>query len=132
MSPNEASDDVVDLGALRRYVESQIDGYIYVVPEGAVGQPMGQDWLKAGLQKMRESLVDPYWIDVRIGDTWEQIHMRVEELEMRRCAVVADDREGTLLLWDPVTGEFVLASNHSGQLGTFNVRGDAVGCFLAI
>jgi hypothetical protein len=46
--------------------------------------------------------------------------------------VVADDGNGTLLAFDPVDEEFVLLQMGKESLMSFGVRGDAVGCFLAI
>jgi hypothetical protein len=56
---------------------------------------------------METALVSPYWIDAEVRDTFEQTKMT--EGPRRRCAVVADDGQGTLLLFDPVTNAFVLA-----------------------
>jgi hypothetical protein len=49
----------------------------------------------------------------------------------RKCAAVAEDGKGVLLLFDPAENSFVLAERGSTGLTTFGVRGDAVGCFLA-
>ena len=78
---------------------------------------------------MRGSLIDPYWVEVELRDTFEQIKM--SDSERRKCAAVADDGKGMLLLFDPVEQSFVLAQRGVTGLSTFGVRGDAVGCFLA-
>ena len=50
--------------------------------------------------------------------------------DVRECFLVADDKEGYELYFDPTSNDFVLA--YSGNPpSTFNVRGDAVGCFMA-
>ncbi len=48
-----------------------------------------------------------------------------------RCAMVADDREGVLLAFDPVVPGFLLVQHRRGALRSFGVNGDAVGCFMA-
>jgi hypothetical protein len=83
----------------------------------------------AGLAKFRASLVEPYWIEVEIRDTFEQVG-RIEG-PRRKCAAVADDGKGMLLLFDPTEDSFVLAESGSTGFTTLGVRGDAVGCFLA-
>lgn len=81
-----------------------------------------------GLSEMRIALVEPRWATVQIRDTIEQINAAMPLL--RECVLVADDREGYELYYDPEEKEFFLA--YSGNPPTtFNVRGDAVGCFMA-
>jgi hypothetical protein len=110
----------IDLGALRLTVENEIDTYKYEVPEGAVGNAWPAVKVEAYLREMRTCLVDPYWGDVEIRDTIEQ--MAETEAAVRRCAVV----------FDPIEEEFLLASKQTGSLSSFGVRGDAVGCFMSI
>jgi len=117
------------LSGLRREVERNIDTYVYRVPEGAVGNPMSDAAIADGLAQMRALVVDPYWVEVEVRDTFEQITMT--DPPRRACAVVADDGGGILLLYDPVEKSFVLAKREDSGLSTFGVRGDAVGCFLA-
>jgi hypothetical protein len=74
------------------------------------------------LRQMVENNID--W------DTFEQVTH--EKAAVRRCAVVADDGNGTLLAFDPDDEEFVLIQMGKESLESFGVRGDAVGCFLAI
>lgn len=119
----------MDLDALRESLECEIDSYIYAVPAGALGQPMSDEWICSQLAEMRSALVQPRWASVLVRDTVEQ--MRGEaDAELRQCILVADDRNGHELYFDPTAGDFVLA--YSGEPPvTFNVRGDAVGCFMA-
>jgi hypothetical protein len=66
---------------------------------------------------------------VEIRDTGAQMRGEAAPL-IRECFMVADDRAGYELYFDPVSNDFVLA--YSGDPpSTFNVRGDAVGCFMA-
>jgi len=60
-------------------------------------------------------------------------HWIIKDFEgpRRKCAAIADDGKGMLLLFDPTEDSFVLAESGSKGLTTFGVRGDAVGCFLA-
>jgi hypothetical protein len=90
---------MIDLG-VQRMVENHIDTYKYEVPNDAIGNPWPTSRVEASLQKMRESLVDPYWVDSQLRDTFEQVTQ--ETASVRACAVVADDKGGTLLAFDPV------------------------------
>jgi hypothetical protein len=121
---------MIDFGALRQMVENEIDSYRYEVPRGSLGTPWPATRVEAGLQRMRASLVDPYWANIDLRDTFEQV--REEKASVRKCAVVADDGNGTLLAFDPHEEEFVLIHTGKESLESFGVRGDAVGCFLAI
>lgn len=114
---------------LRREVEQEIHSYVYEVPDDAIGDRMTDMAVADGLARMRGSLVDPYWVEVEVRDTFDQIGMSVPP--HRKCAVVADDGKGMVLMFDPVEGSFVLAQRGAKGLSTFGVRGDAVGCFLA-
>jgi hypothetical protein len=119
----------MDLDALRIAVENEIENYVYEIHPNAIGQPLPQEWVDAQLVEMRAALVHPIWRDVRIQDSYEQM-MGQAEGEIRPCVLVADDREGYELYFDPAQGDFVLASSGNPPV-TFNVRGDAVGCFMA-
>jgi hypothetical protein len=114
---------------LRALVTKQIDTYAYVLPDSAIGNPWSQASVEKALAEFRASLVDPYWADAEIRDTFDQV--RMAEGPRRKCAVVADDGKGKFLLFDPVEDSFVLAELGKTGLMTFGVRGDAVGCFLA-
>ncbi len=125
----DSSNDSESLSYLRHSVEKQIDEHVYVLPDWAVGNPIPPERIAAGLAEMRASLIDPYWVDVEIRDTFEQCGM--SSGLRRRWVVVADDRKGMWLLFDPAEQSFVLAPLTDTGLVTFNVRGDAVGCFLS-
>jgi hypothetical protein len=116
------------LSGLRREVERKIDTYVYKVPEDAIGSPMTHAAIAVGLAQMRASLVDPYWMEVEVRDTFEQSTM--SHPPRPNCAVVADDGKGILLLYDPVDGLFALVERRDAGLTTFGVRGAPVGCFL--
>ena len=117
------------LRMLRSRLENEIRLYKCEFPEGMAGNPKTEAAITAGLAQMQDCLVDPYWIPVEIRDTFRQI--QGETPARRRCAVVADDRKGTFLLFDPTEDSFVLAQRSATGLVTFGVTGDAVGCFLA-
>ena len=119
----------VDLSRLGQRVAKEIETYVYDFPDNAIGRPWTGAAIHQGLAKLRTSLVEPYWTEVEIRDTLEQVGMI--EGPRRKCAVVADDGKGKLLLFDPAEETFVLAERGSTGLTTFGVRGDAVGCFLA-
>jgi hypothetical protein len=126
---NSNSTEAEYLSQLRREVEGAIDGYIYKVPDDAIGNPMTDAAIDNGLAQLRASLVEPYWEEVEVRDTFEQVKMGSGP--RRKCAVIADDGKGILLLFDPVESSFVLAQRWKTEIITFGVRGDAVGCFLA-
>ena len=113
---------------LRQEVEQHIETYEFP-KRGMIGNPWSDARVKQGLEEFKRSLVEPYWAEVEIRDTFDQVVMAVAP--RRQCAVVADDGKGMLLLFDPVEGSFVLAQRDAHGLITFGVRGDAVGCFLA-
>ena len=73
--------------------------------------------------------MQPYWSVVELRDTYDQV--RQAEGPNRQCVVVADDGQGTLLLFDPSQNDFALATATSTGLVTIGVRGDAVGCFMS-
>jgi hypothetical protein len=114
---------------LRREVEQEIRNYVYGVPDDAIGNRMTDTAVADGLAQMRASLVDPYWVVVEVRDTFDQIVTSAPA--HRKCAAVADDGKGMVLLFDPVEQSFVLAQRGATRLSTFGVRGDAVGCFLS-
>jgi hypothetical protein len=122
-------DDSHLLRNLRTGVESEIDRYVYGVPEDAVGKAMKDEEVQSTIEEMRGALVDPYWIEIELRGDFEQV--TVEKGPKRRCIVVADDRKGYLLLWDPVTQDYKLAQCGTGLPIYFGVNGDAVGTFFS-
>jgi len=118
----------MDLETLRRAVENEIQNYRYHAAN-ALGTPWAKDRVDAELVTMRSALVAPYWADIELRDTCEQIAAKAALSQ--KCVVVADDFEGTVLCFDPVENEFMLAQRHNDELLTIGVRGDAVGCFMA-
>lgn len=119
----------IDLSQLRQLVEKEIEAYVYDFPDNAIGNPWNDTAVQKGLERFRACLIEPYWAEVEIRDTFEQIGMTVAA--RRKCAAVADDGNGMLLMFDPSEDSFVLAERGRAGLTTFGVRGDAVGCFLA-
>jgi len=119
----------MNTGDLRRTIEQEIDSYVYQRHPAAVGTPMPQEWVTQQLAEMREALVDPVLRSIEIRDSVAQLRGEAPPV-VRECFLVADDKEGYELYFDPVSNDFVLA--YSGNPpSTFNVRGDAVGCFMA-
>jgi hypothetical protein len=114
---------------LQTRVATEIAQYVYTVHPRAVGTPWSAEQVASALSEMREALIGPYWTMVELHDTIQQ--MSLEEPLMRRCIVVADDRQGYLLVWDPIDEEFMLALLCDSLPRSINIRGDAVGCFLA-
>jgi hypothetical protein len=118
----------VDIASLRAVVEKEIDTYVYTVPEGAVGTPLPIEWVNDQLAEFRQALVEPRWATVRLKDTPDQ--WKADPPVLRKCVLIADDQKGHHLYYDPEQNDFVLAYA-SDEPTTFNVRGDAVGCFMA-
>jgi hypothetical protein len=110
----------VDLSRLRQRVEKEIETYEYDFPDNAIGNPWTDATVQQGMAKFRTSLVEPYWTEVEIRDTFEQVG--VIEAPRRKCAAVADDGKGMLLLFDPTEDSFVLAERGSTGLTTFGVH----------
>jgi hypothetical protein len=118
----------MDISSLRAFVEREIERYVYAVPEGAIGKPMSADWVGAQLVELRQALVEPRWQTVKLQDTPDQINANPPVL--RQCVLIADDRKGMHLYYDPEQNDFVLALAEDPPT-TFMVRGDAVGCFMS-
>jgi hypothetical protein len=119
----------MNTGDLRRTIEQELDSYVYQRHPAAVGTPLPQEWVTKQLAEMRAALVDPVVRRIEIRDSVAQIRGDAPA-DVRECFLVADDKEGYELYFDPTSNDFVLA--YSGNPpSTFNVRGDAVGCFMA-
>jgi hypothetical protein len=114
---------------LRRTIEQEIDSYVYQRHPQAVGTPMPQEWVARQLAEMRAALVDPVLRHIQIRDSVAQI-CGEEPPSVRECFLIADDKDGYELYFDPTSNDFVLAYSGNSP-STFNVRGDAVGCFMA-
>lgn len=74
---------------------------------------------------MREALVEPYMAEA----TW--FDLVTKERVSRPVAVVADDQGPHVVALDFEGDEFELFFRSDDSLHSMNVRGDAVGCFLA-
>lgn len=119
----------MDLDTLRRKVENDAKNYQYDPGGEAAGTAWPKDRVEAKLGAMCAALVEPYWADVELHDTHEQI--AAAPAIVRRCAIVAVDPNGPILAFDPVENEFLLAVNLGDALVSIGARGDAVGCFVA-
>ena len=131
MEKSEAEPDAVDRDfflRLRREVERQISEYVYEVPAGATGRPLPADEVRSHLDAMRLCLVAPRWEEVHIRNTPEEVRTGVGVRRM--CVTIAEDA-GYVLVFDPVDEQHHLAWRSEHGLGTWGVRGDAVGCFIA-
>jgi hypothetical protein len=112
--------------SLKARVLHDLDIYDITPNPGATGSPLPPRWFEPRLAKMRASLVEPYAITA-IDDS-NGGHREVE------LTVVADDRDGKLIAFDPVEGDgdFVLVVQKDDRLIRANwMRGDVVGCFLS-
>jgi hypothetical protein len=113
---------------LRRELDQQISGYVYEAPAGAIGSPLPADEIRAYLNSMRLCLVEPRWEEVKVCNTREESWTGVGVA--RTCVTMAED-EGYVLVFDPVDEQYHLAWRSEYGLGTWGVRGDGVGCFIA-
>jgi hypothetical protein len=104
-------------------VRRDVEGYLPPDPNPQqLGTPLSQDWFDKELTEMRSLLLsEPYFLEVPAEHSDE----------LRRVVIVAED-EWALLAWDPdPEGDFVLIFRSAPKPGLSNIRGDAVGCFLA-
>ncbi|RUW68148.1 MULTISPECIES: hypothetical protein [unclassified Mesorhizobium] len=126
--------DDVNFGALLTLIRKEIDSYDYQAlvrdRTDRVGIPVPQERIDADLARFRLALVTPYWIDVVRRDTIEDLNNETPIVE--RCAVVTDDRDGYLLAYQPQRREFLLVGRTGEGYATIGVRGDPVGCYLAM
>jgi hypothetical protein len=94
---------------------------------GQLGTQLPPEWFEDRLREMRAALVEPYPLQVFDG------HAEPGKTLTKMVAVVADDREGTLLAFDPEPdGDFALVWRSGGENWVSNIRSDAVNCFLSI
>ncbi|MEG3171734.1 hypothetical protein U1708_05865 [Sphingomonas sp. ZB1N12] len=118
---------------LQETVKEQIDSY--VVPEhhpGAIGSAMPRSWFSDRLDEMRAAVVFP--VPVRMHD----VDDKTGDLVTLNVLIVVDDKQGTLVAYDPESCDFVLANyaleqGHTRPLeaASTGVRGSAVDCYLA-
>ena len=116
---------VFDLEQLAQRVRDAIDQF--QIPTAREPSQLGGllplGWFEAGLREMSTALVKPHWADAYDS----------EQGVVRSVAVVADDSDVYLLAFGPTPrdGDFVLVNRQPDGLFISNIRGDAVGCFLA-
>lgn len=113
---------------LRRDLEHQISGYVYEVPEGALGSPLPPEEIRALLNAMRLCLVEPNWEEVNICNTREE---SLTGAGVRRMCVTMAEDEGYALVFDPADEQYHLAWRSETGLATWGIRGDGVECFIA-
>ncbi len=112
---------------IARLVEVAVENFQLPKPHPLqMGTPLPPEWFAAGLLEMRAALLTPFKLEANDYDT------DPGTILARSVWVVADDRNGTLLAYDPnEEGDFVLLWRHPEQIALSNIRGDAVGCFLS-
>jgi hypothetical protein len=116
-----------DAASISRIVLAEISDFRAPGPQpDQLGLPLPPEWFHRGLREMKRALVPPVEQEVLDYDT------SPGSVLTRRVWVVADDGEGTLLVYDPhPEGDFALVWRHADQHALSNIRGDAVGCFLS-
>jgi hypothetical protein len=116
--------DPMDLHELKEKVSGEIAGYVYAHSGTLVGNPPSSAKISEYLAELRSALVVPYWAEFVRRDTasdWESA-----DPPTYQCAVVADDRAGILLAYDPEVNVFLLIRHGSAGLESFGVSGDVV------
>ena len=121
----------MNLAELRKFVEAEIDSYVYEVPEGAIGNRMSDEWVQTQLIEAKESVVEPYVEKMWLQDTYEQIKDKDNKI-IQELLVVADDKKDFIVFYDQENKEFGLANSTCSEIKvTIGVRGDFIGCFMA-
>jgi hypothetical protein len=126
LEPDQADKDLFQ--RLRRELDRQISGYVYEVPAGSIASPLSADQIRGYLNSMHLCLVEPRWEEVNVCNTSEESWTGVGV--KRTCVTMAEDG-GYVLVFDPVDEQYHLAWRGEGGLGTWGIRGDGVGCFIA-
>lgn len=118
---------MIDLAALGVRVRQDLETYeIPAHDPTALGSPLPRDWFEQGLADMRVALVAPYLAEVEDFDEAQGGRFS------RQVPIVADDGGAMLLAYDPgPQDDFALVGREGNQLKIYNIRGDAVGCFLS-
>jgi hypothetical protein len=117
-----------DYAVLAQRVVRDLETYAPPPPHPEqVGRQLSQGWFRAGLDRMRGSLVVPYSLTVATGES------DAGQASTRDVVIVADDHDQALLAFDPhPEGDFVVIWRRPASFALSHIRGDAVGCFLAI
>lgn len=118
---------------LQQYCVQELAEYEYSVSEDALGNPWPTEKVEAQLKECAAAIVEPYQKLIVLRDTLEQIKAMPPIL----CEVwvVADDKKGSIVFYDPKREEFGLAQYSPGTepdiASSINVNGDFVGTFMA-
>ena len=113
---------------IARRVAAEIEEYeVSLEPApGQLGSQLPPEWFEAGLADMRAALVAPYPLEALDYD------VSPGAVVTRSVWIVAGDTGGILLAYDPTPeGDYVLLWPSNSSHAVSNIRGDAVGCFLA-
>ena len=115
---------------LQQFCETELESYVYDVPESAIRSPWSKEKVHAQLSQLKNAIVEPYLEKMELRDTYDQIGKK--EPEYGQLWVVADDNSGHKVFYDPSEREFGLAIYAKGDIPqTVGVRGDFVGTFMA-
>jgi len=117
-----------DHAALAEEVLRELDAFVPTLPNSQqLGVALPPEWFAAGIDRMRGSLVAPYTLMV------DDAEISPGQVSTRAVVIVADDQNQALLAFDPnPDGDFIVVWRRPGVLALSHIRGDAVGCFLAI
>ena len=118
---------------LQQYCMRELAEYEYSVSKGAIGNPWPTEKVEAQLKECAAAMVEPYQEQIELRDTFEQLEAKPPIL----CEVwvVADDKKGNIVFYNPNTEEFGLAQYFPGvdsdMAQSIGVNGDFVGTFMA-
>jgi hypothetical protein len=121
LEPDAADKDFFE--QLRRQLNQEISSYVYESHPEAIGIPLSSDQIRGDLDLMRVCLVEPHWEEANLCIT--------NGVVVKRMCVTMAEEEGYVLVFDPIGEEYHLAWRGENGLGSFGIRGDGVGCFLA-
>ncbi len=118
---------------LQQYCVKELAEYEYSVSEGALGNPWSTEKVEAQLKECASAIVEPYQELIVLRDTVEQ--MKSKSPIVCKAWVVANDKKGYLVFYNPNVEEFGLASylpgSESSMAQSIGVSGDFVGTFMA-
>ncbi len=102
-----------------------------LVEKDTFGRPWSGEKYSNILARLRAARVAPHFVAVLLRDSVMQIGM--EEPEELQCVGLTKEESGCKLAYCPARDQFVLIQRQNdAPWETFNIWGDAVGCYAAM